>query len=200
MAQLKSLYYQTEIRGTVSLSPNQLNANIKDEILKNLRERFESKTTEYGLVIGINAISNHSFGVIGKYNFMAITDFQVKYACLLCSPIKNLEMICQVNNIIKGYLICSNGPITAAVPFSNIDTTIFEISGDNVKHSVKNKFISVGDFIKVSIADTKTTNTNISVVCKLLNVASSADIKKYESEQKLIENFYQSDNDDKTFI
>src|SRR5581483_1684779 len=100
-----NLYYRTQLETKVSLLPEQIDGNIDNHILQNLRTKIEGKTIDNGIVLKINRLIDYNYGVIDKANFMGTTVFHVKYECFICSPTKNLEMVCIVDNDkIKGYL------------------------------------------------------------------------------------------------
>lgn len=187
MAQI-SLYYQTQLDTKVSLLPEHIDGNIDEHLLENLRTDIETKTVEAGIVIKIHKLISYDYGMINKANLMGTTDYKVKYECLLCSPIKDLEMICIVDNIFTGFLIGRNGPIVAAIEFNKIDTNIFKNIGDTVIHIDSKKEIIKGSYLKITVINV---NNNIGeksviAVCKLLNIASKHDIKKFKTEQKMI--------------
>lgn len=199
MAQI-SLYYQTQLETKVSLFPEQINANIDSHLLDNLKSKMEGKTDENGFIVKINKLIDYDYGMIDKTTFMATTIYRVKYECLLCSPVKDLEMICVVDNIIKGFLIAHNGPVIAAIQFNNVDTQKFEISGDNIIHIKTKKQIEKKDHLKVSIININNNlgEKEIVTLCKLMDLATERDIEQFNEEQALATN--KIGNDDKEFI
>lgn len=199
MAQ-QSLYYQTQLENKVSLLPEQINANMDDHLLQNLKTKIEGKSIDNGIVLKINRLIDYNYGMIDKANFMGTTVYTVKYECFLCSPVKNLEIICVLDSIVKGYLIGRNGPVIIAIEFNNIDTQKFQISGTNIIYLKNKKPIQKGDHIKVSIISINNNleEKNIVTICKLLNIANSDEIKSFNEDQLLITNG--SLDDDKEFI
>ena len=187
MAQI-NLYYHTELETKVPLLPEQINGDMNDTLLTNLKNQIEGKTSEHGIVLKVNNLVSYDYGLISKSNFMATTLYNVKYKCLLCSPTKNLEFTCVLDNIVKGILVGRNGPVTVAIQFSNIDSQKFKIDGDNIIDSQTNKSIKKGDHLKVSVINVKINlkETNITTICKLLSIASEKDIKKYKEDEALI--------------
>lgn len=187
MAQL-NLYYQTQLETKISLLPEQITGDIDEFILKNLKQKVYSKSTENGIVIRINKLIDYELGVIDKDHFMATTIYKVKYECLLCSPVKDLEMICVVENIVKGYLVCKNGPVYPAIQFNNIDTNVFERVGDDLIHKPTGKPVKKGDYLRVAVININNNTDEMSIVavCKLLNIATKTEIKKFNDEQELI--------------
>lgn len=199
MAQI-SLYYRTQLDTKVSLFPEQINGNMDDHILQNLRAKIEGKSIDNGIVLRINQLISYDYGMIDKTNFMGTTVFPVKYECFICSPTKNLEIICVMENIIKGFLIAKNGPVVVAIQFNNIDTQKFEINGNNIIYKKTKKSIEKGAYLKVSIININNNlgEKNIVTMCKLINLASTDEIQSYEQDQLIITNGREDDN--KEFI
>lgn len=197
MAQF-SLYYQTQLETKVSLLPEHIDGNIDDHIMDSLRAKIDGKTIENGIVIRIIRLIDYDYGIIGGANFMATTVYNVKYECLLCSPVKDLEIICSVHKIVKGFLICRNGPVVIAINISDIDTHTFNITGDKIKHISTNHIITHSDFLKVSVTSVANNpgDVNIVAMCKLLNIANKNEIKKFHEEEALIKNISEKDAED----
>lgn len=187
MAQ-QNLYYRTQLDTTVSLLPDQINGNIDDNILINLKAKIEKKATEHGIILNVTKLINYSIGKIDRSNFMGTTIFPVKYECFVCSPIKNLEIVCRIENIIKGYIIGINGPIIIAIQFNEIDTQNFENRNNAIHHIKSDKPIQKSDYIKVSIINISNNKgeKNITVICKLLNMATKDEIQAFQRDQLLV--------------
>lgn len=183
----QNLYYRTQLETKVSLFPEQLNAKMDEHLLENLKQKIEGKTNEHGIVIQITKLIDYEHGMIDKANFMGVTVFKVKYECFICSPTKNLNMICVVENIIKGFLVARNGPVIVAIQSFNIDPKIFDIKDGNIIHIKTKKPIEKGDFLKVSIINPKNNlgEKNIVAMCKLLNMATKNEIQVFENDQLL---------------
>lgn len=186
MAQI-SLYYRTQLETKVSLLPEQINGNMDDHMLKNLKAKIEGKSIDNGIVLKINRIIDYECGMVDKANFMGTTVFPVKYECFICSPTKDLEIVCILENIVKGYLIGKNGPIIVAVQFNNIDTQKFEINGNNIIVIKTKNPIQKGDYLKVSIISINNNlgERNIVAICKLINLANKEEIKTFVEDQML---------------
>lgn len=199
MAQI-SLYYRTQLETKVSLLPEQIDGNMDDHMLANLRAKIEGRSIDNGIVLKINRLIDYDYGMIDKANFMGTTVFPVKYECFICSPTKDLEIVCVLENIVKGFLIGKNGPIIVAIQFNNIDTQRFEQSGNTVLFSKTKIPIQKGDYLKVSIISINNNlgEKNIVTMCKLLNLASKDEIRSFEDDQLLVTNGNVDDN--KEFI
>ena len=91
------LYYNNILETTVSILPEQINSELNNNILKNLKHKIEGKSTEYGVEMKVLRIIDYNYGMIDKTNFMGTTIYKVKYECFVCSPIKDIEFICQID-------------------------------------------------------------------------------------------------------
>jgi len=194
MAQ-SELYFKTLQESKIALNPDQINGNIDSHLFNNLVTKIEGKTNENGIILKIIKIVEYNYGIINKLNFLATVDYNIKYEALLCAPVKDLEIICIIDNIVKGFLIGHNGPIIIAIQFNNMDIQKFEINGNNINYKKTNLPINKGDYIKVSIINVSSNlgEREIVAVCKLLNLASAEEIEKFNSEQSLTQNNITSD-------
>jgi DNA-directed RNA polymerase subunit E'/Rpb7 len=196
MAQI-SLYYHTELDTKVPILSKQINGSLNDHLLNNLKMQVEGKTDDHGLILKVDKIINYDYGYIDGVNFVGNTIYNVKYKCLLCSPTKNIEFTCIIDNIVKGILVGKNGPITVAIQHDHIDAQKFKLVGDNVTEIKTGRVIEKGDYLKVSVIRVKmhTNETNLTVTCKLLGIASDNDVKKYKEEQKIVLDKSEDDNE-----
>jgi len=187
MAQ-KSLYYQTQLTNKVSLLPQQITADMDKHMLDNLKTKIEKKSTEHGIILNVNRLIDYKYGMIDKANFMGTTVYEVDYECFVCSPTKDLEIICVLENIIKGYLIGKNGPVVVAIQFNNIDTEKFEIVESTLLYKKDKHEINKGDYLKVTVIGVNNDlgEESIVTVCKLLDIANKDEIKRFKEEQYLV--------------
>lgn len=171
-----------------------------DHILENLKAKIEGKTIDNGIVLKINRLISYEHGIIDKANFMGTTVFPVKYESFICSPTKDLEIVCVLENIVKGFLIARNGPVIVAIQFNNIDPQRFEVNGNNIVYTTTKKPIEKGDYLKISIISINNNlgEKDIVTMCKLLNLANKDEIQSYEQDQLLITGGNEDDN--KEFI
>lgn len=196
MAQL-SLYYRTQLETKVSVFPEQLDGDIDNHILDNLRAKVEGKSGPDGIVLKIIRLIECDNGVIDKANFMGTSVSNVKYECFICSPTKKQEIVCVFENVIKGYIIGRNGPIIVAIEMNLIDSQHFEVRNGKIIYLKTGKELEKGEYLKVSIINIKS-NLNekiITTVCKLLNVANKKEIESFKNDKKMITG---TDEDDET--
>lgn len=197
----KSLYYKTQFETKISLSPSQIDHQIDEHILNNLKQKINGKVIDNGIVIRILRLLDYDYGIIDKASSNGSTIYRVKYECLYCSPIKDMEIIGRMQKIVKGYASCANGPIVAVIELSkNNESSAFKITETEIKHS-SGKVIKEGDYLKLSVISSPDNieNMQLAVMCKLVNIASEAEIKNFMADDEYI-NQTQSAADAKTFI
>jgi DNA-directed RNA polymerase subunit E'/Rpb7 len=186
MAQIE-VYYKTQLETSVSLLPDQIDYYIDNHLLQNLKQKMEGKTSEHGIVMKISKIIKYDNGLVDKINLMGTTVFHVTYECLICSPIKNLEIICRIDNIIKGYLVGINGPMIVTIQYNNINTHKFEIKNSEIIEMTTGKKLKQGQYVKATIINTDMSlgERNIIIFAKLNDLANEKEIELYHSQQKL---------------
>lgn len=184
------LYYRTQLRDKITVLPNQCDAGIDDHILQNLKLKVEKKVGDNGMVLYVTRIINYYDGVIDGVNLMSSTVYTIYYECFFCSPIEGMEIICVIENSMKGLLIARNGPIYAGIEIgpSKIDTQKFEINNGKIYHKKNNTLIDKGIYVKLEIINRKLNSkeSNISTVCKLLDIATKSEISMFDQDQKMI--------------
>lgn len=184
------LYYRTQLRDKITVLPNQCDALIDDHILHNLKLKVEKKVGDNGMVLYVTRVLNYNNGIIDGVNLMSSTVYTIYYECFFCSPIEGMEIICVIENSMKGILIARNGPIYAGIEIgpSKIDTQKFEINNGKIYYKKNNTQVDKGTFVKLEIINRKLNSreSNISTVCKLLDLATKSEIQMYEQDQKMI--------------
>ncbi|AGC01981.1 putative DNA-directed RNA polymerase subunit [Acanthamoeba polyphaga moumouvirus] len=198
MAQI-SLYYQTQLENKVSLLPDQMDSEMDEHLLRNLESKVKGKVTKDGIVLKINRLISYEPGIIPKSNFASTAVYDVKFECLVCSPTINLTIICVVENIIKGYLIAKNGPVTVIIMYNNINNDKFTIVSGNVVYNNNKTAIQKGDYIKVSVVNINSSidENKILTMCKLIDFATKEEISSFDNDQALIMG---DDNNTQEFI
>ena len=157
---LENIFFSCIIKQKLIIQAKYLNSNINEYILENLKNNFEGKCISDGYVQNDSIeIINKSIGFITGSRFTGDVSYDILYKALICNPIINNVIECEVKFINKLGLLCNNGPITIIVgrQFHNnpnlLDT------------------INVDDIIKVSIIDKKFSLNDkvIEVTAKLYN-------------------------------
>ena len=183
-----SIYFRTELDTKVSLLANQLNGDMEEHLLKNLKNKVEGKIIDAGIVIRINRLIKYDYGIIGQVNFMGTTVYNVKYECYICSPTIESEIICVVENFVPGYIVCTNGPITIVVAYNSIDTQKFKIENNQVINLINEKPIVIGEYIRVTVVNIKKnagTRTMI-IYGKLMDYADDDEIMTFKNDESIV--------------
>jgi DNA-directed RNA polymerase subunit E'/Rpb7 len=183
-----SLYFRTQLETKVTILPENINSDLDDNILEAVKTNVEGKLISSGIVIKVLKLISYDNCIIDKCNLQGSVVADVKYECFICSPVKNLDIICIVENIVKGYLICRNGPVICAIYIIDINDSKFKISGHDVYYG--NKKIEKEDYLKASIINIRSEQgeKNIMTVCKLLDMATEEEIESFKEDQILATN------------
>uniref|UniRef100_A0A6C0CBL2 S1 motif domain-containing protein n=1 Tax=viral metagenome TaxID=1070528 RepID=A0A6C0CBL2_9ZZZZ len=198
-----NLYYQTHLNTTVTLLPFQQDSEMDDHLLGNLVQKVKSKVIENGIVIKVHRLIDYDYGIVDKSGLTGDVKYDVKYECLLCLPVAHLEIICVISNMIKGIVVAQNGPVIIVIQEINIDTNKFTVSpSGSITHDETKKKITKGDYIKVSVinTDSNKNDTNITAICKLVDIANRDEIKRYNEDQRLISEIESNANESPVFI
>lgn len=186
MAQ-QSLYYLTQLKSRVVLLPNQLNANLKTSLLENLRNEVERKTVDNGVIMKINRIISHDYGIIDRSGFSGSVIYNVEYSCHICSPAENMELVCVLTNSdVEGYLICANGPLIVMVSVNMVESDDFQRKGKYIT-TRDGKELFLGQHLKVSIISYKIAKgqSTVNAYCKLISLPTPEEIAIYEKDKIL---------------
>ena len=191
MAQL-NLYYQTQLSGKVTLLPEQQNSDIEQNLLHNLREKLEGRINEVSYIVRVNRIIDFGYGEIDSFGLKAMTNYNVKYDCLICAPVKKMEVIVQVHSHPNQMILSKNGPLSVVTYEYQIDENKFTKASDSNKFVVKETGdeIQEGDFVKVVILNTIITGGHnaIYATARLIDMATPEEIEEYHQEQLLLLN------------
>jgi DNA-directed RNA polymerase subunit E'/Rpb7 len=192
------------------LYPHQMDNNVYINLKKNLEKKVINKCfSRYGYIIKIIEIINHKFGIIEAENTEASALFDVSFSCKLCAPLKNKQIICQIDKINRVLITAVNGPILIIIPNNRInDKLFFKDNNDNIRYKNEGSTsvpLQPKDFIKVTL---KTIEFNdgeerIKAIGFIDNMATEEEKKKYyddmyTSEQGMVDiNEYGSDVNNK---
>jgi DNA-directed RNA polymerase subunit E'/Rpb7 len=184
MAQLKC-YFQTQLETDIVILPEQLDGDLEDHIFDNLREKVEKKCVEHGYVMRVNRIIEHGKGFINGDILTVPIVFKVKYDCYFCSPVKNLEMVCMINNLYPGFLMAENGPVKIIISYQNIDLEKFAVDNNHdLRYKSSNDKLESGQFIKVSIMTVQFVlyENRIAALARLVDTANKKEVEQYQKD------------------
>lgn len=201
---MTELYSQTTLSTKLTLSPNLLNNDIDENILKVLKLNVEGKINHIGLVMKVLRIVSYTNGFITAADFSGSVTFDVKYECKICCPSQKLIITCLVEKYVKGYAIGKNGPLICACELHNIDTQRFATRDGKIYRKDDNKIIDKDVYIRVMIINAKYAKgeTTMECICKLLDISDKNDIDKFNKDNEVFvkQPSKDTDEDDEEYI
>jgi len=201
---MTSPYINTELYAKVMVAPQQLNNDLYNHLKKNLTRTVLHKFNKYGFVQKIYKILTYSESKILRENFNCSVEFNVKYACRLCIPKGNIQIICQVDRVGKRLIKAINGPIMVVIIPERIDAKNFIIDNIGTLRAViedgKTKEVNIGDYIKVTlIMRDKNFNLNddkILVLGLLDSMATEKEIEIFKKDSEITDRWENKDEDE----
>ena len=186
-----SPYINTILSTTLLLYPHQMDNNIYINLKTNAEKKHLHKCySNFGYIDKIIEITEYKDGVIEAENTQSSARFDIKMLCKLCYPLKNTQIIAQVDMINITLMTARNGPIIIAITSERFNEDIFfkDINGV-LRYKKGNKSIAVQpkDFIKVTIQSKKFNDGDerISTIGFIDDLATEEEIQKfYEAEYK----------------
>ena len=149
------MYLNTILTKTVVVIPNQMNHNLINNILDNLREDVEGKCyKQYGVIIKVHEIEGLYGGVIPAEDIRAAAYYTVKFTCTLCRPEEGAVVGGKVVRIGNGVIIMENGPVNIFVPIKE-----------------PNKYIKINNIYKAKVLSVTLINgdNNITIIGQLIH-------------------------------
>ncbi len=178
-------YFTTKLSTTVILHPHQMNEKIYLNLKKNLEEKTVNKCfNKYGFIIKVIEILKYGDAVIEAENVDSSAIFSLDFSCKICLPMKNMQIICQINKFNKLLMIGINGPITVVITNNRINENVFfKDNNNNIRYKNKNgesKLLAAQDFIKVIIQTVKFFDGDEKMTCIgfLNDIASDKEIEE----------------------
>jgi DNA-directed RNA polymerase subunit E'/Rpb7 len=189
-------YYRKDYVLPISLLPHQISSNYKDSILKNLRESYEGKCSRDSFIIRIDEITDMGIASIPTKNITSSIEFaKLTAKCYICIPHKNDHIIMKITSIDESLIQMQNGAIKGHCRKTRIGDK-FTINKKSFQVFYKDKEIQVGDIVIIEVVTVSCIpkQTNIDVICNLIDMASKKDIENFNKENSMENN---SVNDDK---
>lgn len=169
----------------VELNAFYLNKDIGVHVLEKLRDKEEGKCNEYGYVAHVISVQSISPCEIRPEDLSANTTFKVKFVCILCrpqcTPEKKDVVIVKIRQLNNSLIICENGPMRAIIQTNQVDTQVFDVSGDSIVHRLTSKRLEPETFIRMQILQIKfhVHDTNIKMIGSLVDIAHTGDEEAY---------------------
>lgn len=207
---MTSPYINTKLYTSVSLHPDQMDNKIYINLKKNLERKVVQKCfRDYGYIMQIYEILEYKDGIIEAENFMSSALFDVSFSCRLCRPLKNKEIICQIDRVNRVIVTATNGPILTIITNDRINDDIFFTDNNNNlrykdKETDTSKILKEKEFVKVIIKSIVFNNGDdrIKAIGFLNGMATEKDVQEYYQElyntdEKIVdfEKYMESENE-----
>ena len=167
------MYTSQIFENNISLSPNELNKDIDNILLKKIKDIYEGYCKDNCLILN-NSIKliNKSLGKIETHENKNVIKYNVKYSCDIVSPTKGEELMIKVENINKmgiiGYIEIDEKYNKSDKPFDNSPLLVMVPNDEINSYNIND--INIGQKLKVEVLGSriKFRNDKIQVVCKIL--------------------------------
>jgi len=184
-----SPYINTKLKTSVLLQPYQMNNNIYINLKKNLEEKVAGKCfSKYGYIVKVIEILEYKDGIIEAENTEASALFDLDFSCRICAPLRNTQIICQIERINKQLITAVNGPILIVITNDRINTNVFFKDNNNnirYKKDEVSQMLQQNDFIKITIQTLQfyDGDEKIKAIGFVDNIANEAEQKKFYEDQ-----------------
>lgn len=186
---MTSPYINTQISTSIILRPYQMDNKIYVNLKKNLEKKVLNKCfSKYGYVVKVIEIINYKDGVIETENIESSALFDLDFSCRICLPLKNTQIICEIDRINKLLITAKNGPILVVITNDRVNNSIFFKDNNNnirYKQNGQSKMLEPQDFIKVTLQTVKfyDGDEKIKAIGFIDDIANEEEKKNYYADQ-----------------
>jgi DNA-directed RNA polymerase subunit E'/Rpb7 len=168
-----------------------MNNNVYLHLKKNLELKIMNKCfNKYGYILKVIEIFKFEDPVIEAENVDASALFSLDFSCKICLPMKNMQIICQIQKFNKLLMVANNGPISVVITNNRIDGDVFfKDNNNNIRYKDKNgsqesKLLGPKDFVKVTIQTVKffDGDEKITTIGFLNDIANDKEVESYYSD------------------
>lgn len=157
--QIANPYINTKIHTTVKIPPEFLDNNIYIHLKEAIKNDLENRCFKhYGYISKIYNIKEYPYGIIQNESRNADVTCEVEIECKLCRPLKNTQLIVQLDGFGSGFYKFTNGPIIMVIPHDHINNNHFMIDAENnLYYKMENtmKLIKNNILVKASVVTVK---------------------------------------------
>lgn len=188
---LTNPYINTILTTSLMLYPHQMNNEIYTNLKDNLEEKLKNKCYKnFGFIKEIIQIIEYKDGIIEAENTDSSANFNIKFSCQICAPLRNTQIICKIERVNKLLITAINGPILIIITNDRInDKKFFKDVNNNIRarELPKDKnIIQPNDFIIVTIKTTHFFDKDE----KIKAIGIMEDIANEEDKKFFYENIY----------
>ena len=184
MSKIVSPYKNIKQHTRISLEPYHMNSDIRNNMKLILKKKVEKKCNKNGYIDEVYKIIEFSDGIMIPENLNGSAIYNIAYHCRLCIPIENSIIIAYIKMISSDLIVAINGPLFIFIPKSNVDNNIWDIP-EGFLNKKTSKKLAENDHVKIQVLDKRVNqgDTQIKIMGKLLELASSDEVEKYYSSK-----------------
>jgi len=193
---LISPYINTIISHNVMLHPYQMDNKIYINLKKNLEKKIVGRCfSNYGYIVKIIEIVSCESGIIEAENTESSAIFDLTFSCRICSPLKNTQIVCEIDRVNKLLITAVNGPILVVITNDRVNSKVFFKDNNNnirYKKDGQSLMLQPHDFIIVTLQTIQfyDGDEKIKAIGFMEDIASEAEKKKYYEDQYADNNEY----------
>lgn len=184
-----SPFLNTVLSTSVMLHPYQMDNKIYINLKKNLENQLQGKCfSKYGFVSKIIEIISYKDGLIEAENTQSAALFDITFSCKICIPLKNTQIICEIDRVNKLLITATNGPIIIVITHNRINENVFFKDNNNnirYKKDGKSLMLQSHDFIKVTLQTIKFHDGDVKIkaIGFINDMATDNEKKKFYVDQ-----------------
>ncbi|ARF11747.1 DNA-directed RNA polymerase, subunit E'/Rpb7 [Klosneuvirus KNV1] len=185
---MTSPYINTKLSTMVILHPHQMDNNIYNNLKRNLEKQIVGKCfSNYGYIVKLIEILKYKDGIIEPENTEASASFVLDFSCRICLPLKNTQIICEIERVNKLLITAINGPVFIIIPNDRFNNNVFyKDINNNIRYKKDNNsdIIQPHDFIKVTLSNIQfyDGDEKIKAIGFMDDIASEDDKKNYYND------------------
>ena len=195
-----SPYNLVRLQETITLQPHQMNGQFREYMLSVLKGKVERQVVPSGMVMKVEEITHYNRGQINKINFRGLTTYELEYNCIVCAPVKGMQIPCIVRESIPGVVRAEFGPISIYCEASRSDNTHFTVDDDmRVFWKKGGRVVEQGDHISV-IIDTVMHAAVRSRMQALAHIVGPSTAEEMQTSEGIIQTLSSSPDADDEFV
>lgn len=185
---MTSPYINTKLSTTVILRPYQMDNNVYNNLKKNLEKQIVGKCyLNYGYIVKLIEVLKYKDNIVEPENTEASASYMLDFSCRVCLPLKNTQIICEVERVNKLLITAGNGPIFVIITNDRFNNNVFyKDNNNNIRYKKDNNsdVIEPHDFIKVTLSNIQfyDGDEKIKAIGFMDDIASEDDKKNYYND------------------
>jgi len=179
---LQQIFVDLTLHDIIPAEPWQLNNELYLHLKQNLKNKVEKRCIDAGYICKISDIVDYKDGYMLAEDFSGNVMFKIKYNAKACIVVPNIQIICKINQMVKGIIVAHNGPVVVLIKYIDINTNVFKIGNTgNVVHVKSNKQLAQDVYIKITVKSKKSYNgeSQLGVIGYIEDLATDEQINEY---------------------